>query len=81
MINKLIKFFGYTFIHLSTAIGVYLVALLLASPACCLALAMLDLFNLSITFTYRFLFIWLLSGLLVFIPMYIYVEIKAHKKI
>ena len=81
MINKLIKFFGYAFIHLSTAIGVYFVALLLTSPACCLALAVLDLFNLSITFTYHFLYIWLLSGLLVFIPMYIYVEVKAYKKI
>ena len=81
MINKLINFFGYAFIHLSKDIGVYFVALLLASPACCLALAVLDLLNLSITFTYHFLYIWLLSGLLVFIPMYIYVEVKAHKKI
>lgn len=81
MINKLIKFFGYTFVHLSTAIGIYSVALLLVSPVCCLALAIFDLFNLTITFTYHFLYIWLLSGLLVFIPLYIYVEIKAHKKI
>lgn len=81
MLNSIIKFFGYVFTRLSIVIGIYFVSLFLVSPAWCLALAVLDLFNLSITFTCHFLYVWLLSGLLLFVPMYIYVEIKAHEKI
>lgn len=81
MLNSIIKFFGYVFTRLSTVIGIYFVSLFLVSPVWCLALAVLDLFNLSIIFTCHFLYVWLLSGLLLFVPMYIYVEIKAHEKI
>ena len=77
MLNKLIRLVCILAIHLGTALTVYLVAMLIASPICCITLVILDFMNMKVPI--HLLYFWLLGSLVAWLPMIISVEIKSHK--
>ena len=67
-------------LFLIAVIEVYFSAMLLSSPVVIIAVGILQLFNVTVTMLHgNILFIWLVSGAVFSIPLFIYVLIKRGK--
>lgn len=78
--NKFIKFIGYIFVHLLVAVEVYIFAMLLVSPVMNIAMSIMDSIHKIPAMLYGKYFIaWLLLAVVLWIPMYVYTEVKGHR--
>ena len=78
--NKFIKFIGYIFVHLLVAIEVYILALALVSPVMNIAMGIMDsIHKIPVMFYGKYFIVWLLLAVVLWIPMYVYTEVKGHK--
>lgn len=78
--NKFIKFIGYIFVHLLVAVEVYILALALVSPVMNMAISIMDSIHKIPAVLYgKYLIVWLLLAVIIWIPMYVYTEVKGHK--
>lgn len=78
--NKFIKFLGYMGVHLLVMIEVWFLAILLASPIVGLVFGIMDATqHVPAILEGRFFIAWLIITLVLWLPMYIYVEIKGHR--
>ena len=80
MLNKIIKTVLVGLIHAYTAVVVYLLSLVVASPVLLLILAILDVMH-NEAVKGRIWLAWLIFAVFAWIPMIIKVVIDAHKKI
>jgi hypothetical protein len=77
--NKFIKFIGYIFVHLLVAIEVYILALALVSPVMNIAMGVMDsIHKTPVYLEGKYFIIWLLLAVVLWIPMYVYTEVKGH---
>lgn len=80
--NKFLRFLGYVGVHLLVMIEVFLLSLAVTSPILNLVFGTLDAIQkIPQELRGRYFIAWLLMALIVWIPMYIYVEAKGHKDI
>lgn len=78
--NKFVKFLGYIGIHLLVVIEVYLLAILIASPFMNIAIGIMDaMYKLPDVLEGKYFIAWLILALLIWLPMYIYVEVKSYR--
>lgn len=80
LVNRCLCFFALLGLRALIALEVFLLALLLTSPVCCILWSVLDLIHTVPKLPCPFIFIWLSFSALIFVPMYIIVEIGAHKE-
>lgn len=79
MLNKLIKAVSYFLVHLVVAVELYLLALLITSPVFNLVIGVMDLLNKVPTqILGKYLVLWALVSVAVWIVIFIYVEIRTH---
>lgn len=79
MLNKLIKAVSYFLVHLVVAVALYLLALLITSPVFNLVIGVMDLLNKVPTqILGKYLVLWALISVAVWIVIFIYVEIRTH---
>ena len=78
--NKFIKFIGYIFVHLLVAVEVYILAMALVSPVMNIAIGIMDLIHKIPVMLYgKYFIVWLLLAVVIWIPMYVYTEVKLYK--
>lgn len=79
MLNKLIKAVSYLVIHLVVAVELYLLALLITSPVFNLVIGVMDLLNkVPALLLGKYLVLWALVSVAVWLVLFIYVEIKTY---
>lgn len=79
MLNKLIKAVSYFIIHLVVAVELYLLALLITSPAFNLLIGVMDLLNKVPAYLLgKYLVLWALVSVPVWLVLFIYEEIRTH---
>lgn len=79
MLNKLIKAVSYFIIHLVVAVELYLLALLITSPAFNLLIGVTDLLNKVPAYLLgKYLVLWALVSVPVWLVLFIYEEIRTH---
>lgn len=79
MLNKLIKVVSYFIIHLVVAVELYLLALLITSPAFNLLIGVTDLLNKVPAYLLgKYLVLWALVSVPVWLVLFIYEEIRTH---
>ena len=79
MLNKLIKAVSYFVVHLVVAVELYLLALLITSPVFSLVIGVMDLLNkVPGPFLGKYLALWALVSVAVWLVLFIYEEIKAY---
>ena len=79
MLNKLITAVSYFFVHLVVAVELYLLALLITSPVFNLVIGVMDLLNKVPTqILGKYLVLWALVSVPVWIVIFIYVEIRTY---
>ena len=77
--NKFLRFLGYIGVHLLVVIEVYLLALMLSSPVMCIAMGIMDaIHHVPKLLEGRYFITWLIVALILWIPMFIYTEVKGH---
>lgn len=77
--NKFIKFIGYIFVHLLVAVEVYILALALVSPVMNIVIGIMDsIHKIPVMLYGKYFIVWLLLAVVLWIPMYIYTEVKGH---
>lgn len=77
--NKFIKFIGYIFVHLLVAVEVYILALALVSPVMNIAMGIMDsIHKIPVMLYGKYFIVWLLLAVVLWIPMYVYTEVKGH---
>ena len=78
--NKLVKFLGYIGVHIIVVIEVYLLAILIASPFLNIVIGIMDaMCKLPDVLKGKYFVAWLALALLIWLPMYIYVELKSYR--
>lgn len=79
MLNKLIKAVSYFLVHLVVAVELYLLALLITSPLFNLVIGVMDLLNKVPTqILGKYLVMWALVSVAVWLVLFIYEEIRAY---
>ena len=78
IVNKAVRFILTFFARLLVALSVYMVSLAMISPVLCLALSVMDFLSVSYRQYGLFIIIWCISALILWIPLYIYILIKAN---
>ena len=79
MLNKLIKAVSYFIVHLVVAVELYLLALLITSPVFNLVIGVMDLLNKVPTqILGKYLVLWALVSVAVWLVLFIYEEIRAY---
>ena len=79
MLNKLIKAVSYFVVHLIVAVELYLLALLITSPVFNLVIGVMDLLNkVPAHLLGKYLVLWALVSVAVWLVLFIYEEIKAY---
>ena len=79
MLNKLIKAVSYFVVHLVVAVELYLLALLITSPVFSLVIGVMDLLNKVPTpLLGKYLALWALVSVAVWLVLFIYEEIKTY---
>ena len=79
MLNKLIKAVSYFVVHLVVAVELYLLALLITSPVFNLVIGVMDLLNkVPALFLGKYLALWALVSIAVWLVLFIYEEIRAY---
>jgi hypothetical protein len=79
-LNKAIRFVSYMGVYALTAAMVYLLALLLASPVCCLVWAVADAASLMHRLAFPMYAQWLAAAAIIWIPLYASTFMAARKK-
>lgn len=83
IVNKFIKFLGYSFIHLVLLIGMYITSLVFTAPILCITESVMNIVHPVIWFQEKFYITYLLCSIPLCIAFMIYVELdvyKYHKK-
>lgn len=81
IVNNFVKFIGYIAVHLSVALETLLLALLFISPIFNIVIGTMYVRKtIPLTMLNHYLLVWLLSSLVIWIVLFIYVEVEAHKK-
>ena len=79
MLNKLIKAVSYFVVHLVVAVELYLLALLITSPVFNLVIGVMDLLNkIPTRLLGKYLVMWALVSVAVWLVLFIYEEIRAY---
>lgn len=79
MLNKLIKAVSYFVVHLVVAVELYLLALLITSPVFNLVIGVMDLLNkVPAILLGKYLVLWALVSVAVWLVLFIYEEIKTY---
>lgn len=79
MLNKLIKAVSYFVVHLVVAVELYLLALLITSPVFNLVIGVMDLLNkVPAHLLGKYLVLWALVSVAVWLVLFIYEEIRAY---
>ena len=79
MLNKLIKAVSYFVVHLIVAVELYLLALLITSPVFNLVIGVMDLLNkVPAHLLGKYLVLWALVSIAVWLVLFIYEEIRAY---
>ena len=79
MLNKLIKAVSYFVVHLFVAVELYLLALLITSPVFNLVIGVMDLLNkVPAHLLGKYLVLWALVSVAVWLVLFIYEEIRAY---
>ena len=79
MLNKLIKAVSYFVVHLVVAVELYLLALLITSPVFNLVIGVMDLLNkVPASFLGKYLVLWALVSVAVWLVLFIYEEIRTY---
>ena len=79
MLNKLIKAVSYFLVHLVVAVELYLLALLITSPLFNLVIGVMDLLNkVPVHLLGKYLALWALVSVAVWLVLFIYEEIRAY---
>lgn len=79
MLNKLIKAVSYFIVHLVVAVELYLLALLITSPVFNLVIGVMDLLNkVPAHLIGKYLVLWALVSVAVWLVLFIYEEIRAY---
>lgn len=79
MLNKLIKAVSYFLVHLVVAVELYLLALLITSPLFNLVIGVMDLLNkVPAHLLGKYLALWALVSVAVWLVLFIYEEIRAY---
>lgn len=79
MLNKLIKAVSYFVVHLVVAVELYLLALLITSPVFNLVIGVMDLLNkIPAHLLGKYLVMWALISVAVWLVLFIYEEIRAY---
>ena len=79
MLNKLIKAVSYFVVHLVVAVELYLLALLITSPVFNLVIGVMDLLNkVPAHLLGKYLALWALVSVAVWLVLFIYEEIRAY---
>lgn len=79
MLNKLIKAVSYFIVHLVVAVELYLLALLITSPVFNLVIGVMDLLNkVPAHLLGKYLVLWALVSVAVWLVLFIYEEIRAY---
>lgn len=77
--NKFLRFLGYIGVHLLVVIEVYLLALALSSPVVNLVIGTMDaVHKIPAILSGKYLLLWLIVSFVIWIPMFIYTEVKGH---
>lgn len=79
--NKFLRFLGYTGVHLFVVLEIYILALFISSPAMFIIIGIMDaLHRIPVILEGRYLIVWLFVSLVLWLPMYLYVEVKGKLK-
>lgn len=79
--NKFLRFLGYTGVHLFVVLEIYILALFISSPVMFIIIGIMDaLHRIPMILEGRYLIVWLLVSLVLWLPMYLYVEVKGKLK-
>ena len=79
--NKFLRFLGYIGVHLFVVLEIYILALFISSPVMFIIISIMDaIHRIPVILEGRYLIVWLLVSLVLWLPMYLYVEVKGKLK-